>query len=94
MNRKVLPQSLLIVVVILVASLATYFIVYRPLNQQLKHQTYENYRIISSQKESLLEQFIERSKEGANIRIIMTGSSTSRNWPTSRSPFIKTGSVL
>jgi diguanylate cyclase (GGDEF)-like protein len=66
MNRKVLPQSLLIVVVILVASLATYFIVYRPLNQQLKHQTYENYRIISSQKESLLEQFIERSKEGAN----------------------------
>lgn len=52
--------------VIFIALFATYFIVYQPLNNQLKIQTYENYKITAAQREMLVEQFIERSVEGAN----------------------------
>lgn len=44
----------------------SYFIVYRPLTQELKDQTYENYALMSLQKEISVEIFIEKSLEGAS----------------------------
>ncbi|MBI9010258.1 MAG: GGDEF domain-containing protein [Tenericutes bacterium] len=42
------------------------------MNQQLIDQTYENYQIISSQKEMSVEQFIQRSIEGSNSQSCRT----------------------
>lgn len=66
MKRLVWLQVSLITTVVLTIIFATYLLVYRPLNDQLKDQTYENYLIISIQKERQVEQFIERSIEGSN----------------------------
>ena len=65
MKRQLFMPPLLLIIGIFTVIFLTYLIVYRPMNEDLNDQTYENYCIVSSQKELRIEQYIDRSIEGA-----------------------------
>jgi len=64
--KYLLKQSLMGLGFIVFIFSIGFFFVYLPLVSQLREQTYENYRLISSQKQLRIEQFISNSIEGAS----------------------------
>ncbi len=66
MRQKKFAQPMLFIGLVLFVFIASYGVVYRPLNSELKTLTYDNFQTIASQKELRVEQFIDRSIEAAD----------------------------
>lgn len=64
MNKYILKQGLIGLCFILIVFVLGFIFIYLPFVSHLKEKTYDNFRLVASQKELITEQFISNSIEG------------------------------